>query len=436
MDAFLDLEIMLASHEGSELIYCSEELDMMPICVREAACVSAIQRNEMPPRCGEVSKKMRISSAWTRRLLPHDESISAEANVETMDPTNRSIFEDLDIFSAYDRSRVMRQLTTRTLSAVSDGGKAEEREERLLDSTKSNSNRNDGNDDVTVRAEDDHVDETKQHVESEMKRLMESDHSAKERIDACVAVLKDRSTRPAFDVCCRIMAKHTRSMGEDFLLSLCEEYLTKDTSPQNASHFVHAMLLPVIKELQRPASRTLYYAVAAAVKTHPNPVITSLFVPLLSISCGNGVVSESDKSRAISSAGSRAQGELLKRVVREHMIPSTVVVLLERLAKTGWTEVAIAVVQSILKRKLPIADSLADEIVARFEVESQNAEVAKSLKFAASVHTFTKNYGPQAAARATSLRRTLGRCKALMASVAAKALDRAVRMAAAKNGGG
>eukprot|EP00939_MAST-03C_sp_MAST-3C-sp1_P001358 g1358.t1 len=400
-----------------------KDVEIMPawvkggVCVRMLQTCSDVSRHRGADGDCDVEKTKYAESPWARRILGISNPMGKKARhfmSETCISENRRLRQELGLSDAIVQDTVLAALASRVKSKTAYDQTAKNQAEK--DSKISDEARTDNSGDGYEASKESEVSPSAvidiDSLRAEVKRIVSAERGAPQTIRSLVGFMNKRD---AFRERCVVISDVCPPNDSDFMLLLCQTYFEgQDASPTSASIFVREILLPPIRRLQRPASRSLYCAVVAAVKTHVDAVVSSLIIPLLSPGgAGSG----------------RAQGELVKRIVREHMSAENVLDLLERAAAAGWTEVTVAVVQAILSTKPTLSSALGQSLVSRFDVESQSSQLSKSLVFAASVHTLIKNYGSLAVSRAATLRLVLGRCKAFMASVALKALERAVKEA-------
>lgn len=243
--------------------------------------------------------------------------------------------------------------------------------------------------------------------------LSQSDTSAESKIVNFVLKVLHKSGGSCFEETCKKLVDAIPCENLDLVLVLSRSFLTSDVSPSDAKSFVSLLLLPLVESLSKPASRSLYCAVASASEHHPLALLDALVIPILE---------RKDLGRH--------QIELIKRIVREHVCSSKhSSVLLSRIVEASyWSESILPIIQTCLNLKnLMISSDLMGSTIRRFDMESQSgsSEFRKSVKFASGLHTLVKKFGSQLdAPQISSLYKILGRCNAFMAKVALKALKR------------
>ena len=69
-------------------------------------------------------------------------------------------------------------------------------------------------------------------------------------------------------------------LSEEAFRVVCTEFVKEDLSYTKCLAFIRVVLLPVVKNLQTPASRVLFAALSHCARIHPKPVLFGLLLPL------------------------------------------------------------------------------------------------------------------------------------------------------------
>eukprot|EP00455_Lapot_gusevi_P015446 TRINITY_DN17829_c0_g2_i2.p1 TRINITY_DN17829_c0_g2~~TRINITY_DN17829_c0_g2_i2.p1 ORF type:complete len:246 (-),score=58.46 TRINITY_DN17829_c0_g2_i2:373-1086(-) len=191
------------------------------------------------------------------------------------------------------------------------------------------------------------------------------------------------------------------TLSDDAILLLCRLYVVESLSYRRCFAFFRAVLLPVLQNLQRPASRVLLCAVLEAAQCQGGCVIDAVLLPLLAHpSCGT------------------PHTELITRLLREPLPDAIKLRFLRQLlslraVKTAssvseldweqsisevcWTELTVQLVLNALQGgQLPLDESLMALLVPT--LADQVASFHAALKFSQLVLTVISKYTRLAAA--------------------------------------
>ena len=182
---------------------------------------------------------------------------------------------------------------------------------------------------------------------------------------------------------------------DSLISSLSKVYIREMTSAARVSIFLASFVLPSITALapekSRPASRQLVTVLTFLAKLRPAECIHSLMVPTLIGKANQSLVSE-----AVSSEASKAQCELMNRLVKSSSFPSNELTnLIEEIVLVKWTELTISVMTTILQKKPTLRSITIRRIAGKIEACSNDEHFTRSTKFSSFFHSFVIKYGSQ-----------------------------------------
>jgi len=378
-----------------------------------AICSAIVQRKQCDDDVVKHLYEISEHDPWIQRLgvIATRSSPPPDRSLEIVD--NSSLIESISRKRKRDNNPSMLNMLARKYLRLEKESKLEEtKKEDMTSSSKSSSSSAPITTITTTTATSTKEIETCCDMLREYSNNIEmsqSDTNTEKNVVNYVTVTLRNAGGSCFRETCKKIMDAVPFENLDLVLSLCRAFLTSDLSPADATCFVSLLLLPLVKSLKRPASRSLYCAVVSASENHPSALVDALVMPILSDEMG------------------RPQVELIKRIVREHLV-STSSVLLDRVVQTTWSDSMLPIVQTLLNLKnLSISESLMSSTIRRLDLESQRSSTGftKSVKFAAVLNTVVKKFGSKLnSSHISQLRRILGRCTAFMAKVALKSLSR------------
>ncbi|KAG6542240.1 hypothetical protein Mapa_016368 [Marchantia paleacea] len=188
-----------------------------------------------------------------------------------------------------------------------------------------------------------------------------------------------------------LSAARAWEVDDEVTLLLVETLLVEQDGYAWSTQVLHAIILPKLYALEKPATRILMTALTQAGKIHPRAVMDSVMFPL--ICSKNGA--------------SSIQCEILNRLVKDCLTEDLILCLLQKMfvcsreskhdfssnLSWSWTEGVVGVVQNLLSHKVNIDQDCVASLVQA--LDAAVAEFPTSLKFGNLLLNLVTKHGPR-----------------------------------------
>lgn len=210
---------------------------------------------------------------------------------------------------------------------------------------------------------------------------------------------------------CLLSAARAWEVDDEVTLLLVETLLVEQDGYAWSTQLLHAIILPKIYALEKPASRILMTALTQAGKIHPRAVMDSIMFPI--ICSKNGA--------------SSVQCEILNRLVKDCLTEDLILSLLQKMfvprresehdfsrsnRSWNWTEGVVGVVQNLLSHKVNIDQDCVASLVQ--DLDAAVAEFSTSLKFGNLLLNLVTKHGPRLKSHKTSLHHVVNRSRTFL----------------------
>ena len=264
-------------------------------------------------------------------------------------------------------------------------------------------------------------DDLVQLLRSLVRPLRDETLSVEARAARCVAGLERMlalGTEAEMRAAC--VALEAAALTDDGMLTACHAATRPDVSARSAAAFASEAVLPRLRGLSAPASRTLFAALLALLAQHPRAVVDRLVLPLM---WGGGAAEEAAAGGTLTAS----QSEVLSRLLKELPLPLLSQLLDDFLAGEGgdptpWTEPQAQLLQVVLARKPALEPASVSALVLQADANLDGLRA--SPKFANLVFTLVKSHGAALRPHLPAMRRLSERLVGLLRKTTLAALTK------------